>query len=68
MPADHRTVGEGELPSFDPTSGANCDCTFTYNANDELIQIDKQVGELTYRKILTWTDGNLTNVSDWVKL
>lgn len=63
----HRSIGQGERFTYDPTSGDNSEYTLTWSG-DELIQIDKTVGEFTYRKTLTWTAGNLTDISDWVKL
>jgi hypothetical protein len=55
-------------PSFEPTIGGNGSCVLTYNGSDQLIQIDKTIGEFVYRKTLTWTGDNLTAISAWVKL
>jgi hypothetical protein len=55
-------------PAFDSTAGANGSCVLTYDGSDQLIQIDKTIGEFVYRKTLTWTGGNLTAISAWVKL
>lgn len=55
-------------PSFEPDNTANGSCVLTYDGSDQLIQIDKTVGDFVYRKTLTWTAGNLTAISAWVKL
>ena len=40
--------------------------TITYNLDGTIATIVKVVGGVTYTKTLTYTDGNVTNVSAWV--
>lgn len=62
-----RLVG-GTTETVDPTAGANGGLTLTWNLAGELVQLDKKIGEFTYRKTLTWSGGYPVTVSDWVKL
>jgi len=43
----------------------NASLALTYDVSDNLIQIDKTEGGMTWRKTLTWTGTNLTAVSAW---
>jgi hypothetical protein len=62
-----RSIGEGELASFDPTAGEDAILSLTWLAG-KLVQIDKKIGEFTYRKTLVWTGDQLDSVTKWVKL
>jgi len=63
-----RVIGNGEQETFDPQAGANGGLTLTWNLAGEVIQLDKKIGEFTYRKTLTWLGGYPVTVSGWVKL
>jgi hypothetical protein len=63
-----RSIGEGELPSFDPTAGEGASLQLTWDLAGHLVQIDKKVGEFTYRKTLAWTGDYPTSITAWVKL
>ena len=67
MGADHRTIGQGERPLHDPTSGENASFVYTWDG-DLLTRIDKTVGEFTWRKTLSWTGDNLTSITEWVQI
>jgi len=63
-----------ETVSFNPvtstmerTTGIQGNGTLTlgYDASSNLTTLTKVVGGVTYTKTLTWTDGNLTNISVW---
>lgn len=68
MSAQLKIVGNGTSGKFEPTSGNNASFSLTYDGDGNLIQIDKTVGLMTYRKTLTWTAGNLVFISSWIKL
>lgn len=63
-----RVIGNGELEVFDPMAGQNSKFVLTWDGSNHLIQIDKNVGEFTWRRTLTWVGDNLTEISHWVKL
>jgi len=56
----------GKRPLHNPEEGPNPELVLTWSG-DELIYIDKTIGEIKYRKTLTWTAGNLTSISEWVE-
>lgn len=56
----------GKLPLHNPEEGPNSSLDLTWSG-DELIYIDKTIGEITYRKTLTWSGGNLVAISDWIE-
>lgn len=57
----------GDKPLFDPDEGPNPELDLSW-LGDELVQIDKDIDGIIYRKTLTWTAGNLTNISPWIEL
>ena len=52
-----------ETPPTD-SSKNNPSYALSYTS-DELTQIDITISGTTYRRTLTWTDNNLTAMSDW---
>ena len=62
-----RSIGEGESASFDPTAGEDAELALTWLAG-KLVQIDKLIGEFTYRKTLVWSGSQLVSVTKWIKL
>jgi len=60
-----RSIGNTR-DAFDPSS-QNALYVYTYTA-DKISQIDKTVGDITYRRTFTWSGYNLITVSEWVKL
>jgi hypothetical protein len=75
------TDGTNDMPSMDDPARAgwaqikdnvptatgknNAEIDLSYDGDDNLTQIDMTIGAVVYRKTLTWTDGNLTNISVW---
>ena len=56
----------GKRPLHNPEEGPNSELELTWSG-DELIYIDKTIGEIKYRKTLTWVGGNLVAISEWVE-
>jgi YD repeat-containing protein len=64
-----------EILTYNPISGSlervsaiqgNGALTLGYDANGNLISLEKVIGSVTYTKTLTWdANGNLTNISVW---
>lgn len=57
----------GLVPLHDPEEGPDAQLVLTWSGG-ELVRIDKTIGEITYRKTLTWAGGYPVAISDWVKL
>lgn len=55
------------VPETIPTDNVknNPEMDFTYDVDGNLTQIDMTINTRLFRKTLTWTDGELTNVSKW---
>ena len=51
---------------FNPEEGPNPSLVLSWSG-DELQWIERTIDGITYRKTFTWTSGNLTAVSVWVK-
>ena len=51
------------LPT-DPSKN-NPPLTLTWDASGNLTNIAPVIGGVTYNKVFTWTDGNLTDISAW---
>ena len=62
------TVAVTPIDGATPLEGNNSSYSLTYNASDQLTQIDKIIGTITYRKILTWTGDVMTASSAWVEV
>lgn len=67
MTARVRSIGQVDRDPFDPRQ-QNSSCSLTYDGDGNLIQVEKTVGDCVYRRTLTWTAGNLTDVSEWVQV
>ena len=59
----YTNVGWSPLNASEP----NASIDFTYDVYGNVIHIDKTIGSITYRKTLTWDDGLLINISEWVE-
>jgi len=71
--SDHEVLTRIPL-TLNPVSGSlerstgiqgNSSLALTYDGNGNLTTIAKTVGATTYTKTLTWTDGNLTDITAW---
>lgn len=49
-----------------PTAQTNPSIVLTYNVDGTLATVAKTIGATTYTKTLSYTDGVLTSVSQWV--
>ncbi|OQB05359.1 MAG: hypothetical protein BWY21_02012 [Parcubacteria group bacterium ADurb.Bin216] len=49
-----------------PTEGQNAEVSLTYNTSGQVETITKIIGGVSYSKTLTYTNGVLTNISEWV--
>lgn len=56
-----------EVPPTDSTK-SNSSLVITYDASNNPITLEKTINGVTYTKTLTYTDGNLTDISSWVQL
>ena len=56
-----------EIQETIPTSTRqnNPDYDLAYDGSDQLINISATIGGTTYKKNLTWTGSNLTEISNW---
>ena len=70
---DHEVLTRLPL-TLNPVSGSlerstaiqgNASLVLTYNASGQLTALEKTIGSTTYTKSFTWTDGNLTGISNW---
>jgi hypothetical protein len=61
-----RVVGRDEKTQ-EPTA-VNSEVALAYDGLGNLIQMDRTVGVITYRRTFTWVGDNLTAISAWVKL
>ncbi len=62
--------GQGALivKDINTPTPENASLALTYNIDGELITITKTVDGTDYEKTLTWADGKVINLSEWVQL
>ena len=57
----------GIKPLHDPEEGPNAELYITWSDGNP-VQLDKKIGQITYRKVLVWSGDDVTYISDWVEI
>lgn len=57
----------GNEPLQNPEEGPNASWYIHYNGDGKPDYVEKTIGEITYRKTITWSGDKVTNVSAWIE-
>jgi len=69
MPVTHRLRAVSRDDKCQEPTSANAEITLSYDGAGNMVQMDRTIGVITYRRVYTYDgSGNLTNISSWVKL
>ena len=69
MASTHRLRMVGRDEKCQEPTAVNAEITLSYDGSGNMVQMDRTVGIITYRRTFTYDgSGNLTYISPWVKL